>query len=157
MVKVAPRVWLALLGIALAACGSAGGAGSDAGPDAGVQPSDGGAGDAGPDAGLGDAGDTWTDYAQGFFASYCVSCHTVGGAGDPTASVGLDFTQYAQVQANGPTIQCGVAVTQEAVWNCGGNPVPEQFPICNSGCTNPKPSAAERDRLVAWISAGMPE
>jgi hypothetical protein len=154
----------ALLCLALTACGDAASNGADAGggdagqaPDAGSPPLDGGLGDAGADGGSPDAGDTWTDYAQGFFATYCTSCHTVGGAGDPTAATGLDFTQYADVQANGPTIRCGVGVTQDATWDCTGSPAAEQFPICNSGCTNPKPTAAERDRLVAWVSAGMPE
>ncbi len=154
----------ALLACALIACGSPASTGVDAGggdagtiADAGAPPADGGMVDAGSDGGGPDAGDTWTDYAQGFFATYCTSCHTVGGPGDPSAATGLDFTQYADVQANGPTIRCGVAVTQEPSWGCSGSPAAEQFPICNSGCTNAKPSDAERDRLVAWISAGMPE
>jgi hypothetical protein len=147
-----------LLALLVAACGDAAN-GADAGTDAGPSDltADAGAGDAGADAGIADAGDTWTSYAQDFFATYCTSCHSVGAEGDPTARTGLDFTQYAQVQANGPAIQCGVAVTQPPTWNCSGSVAPEQFPICNTGCTNQKPTDPERIRLVDWISAGMPQ
>ncbi|HUB05880.1 MAG TPA: hypothetical protein VMB50_02705 [Myxococcales bacterium] len=99
----------------------------------------------------GGGGDTWTNWASpDFFQSYCVSCHTPGGQGDPSGS-NLDFTQYANVATNAATIRCGVAVTQDAAWNC--TVAAEQFPI-GSG---PHPTAPERDRLVAWIDAGMPE
>jgi hypothetical protein len=99
--------------------------------------------EAAPEAG---GGDTWTNYAQGFFATYCVSCHNSSDA------TGRDFTQQAIVVANKATIRCGVAVTQDTSWTCGASPTAKQFPIG----TGPKPTDAERDRIVAWITAGAP-
>jgi len=90
--------------------------------------------------------DTWTSYAQGFFTTYCTSCHD---AKDPT---GLDFTIQADVENEKLAIRCGVAVAQDPSWSCGATPTPKQFPIG----TGPKPSDAERTRLVAWITAGSP-
>jgi mono/diheme cytochrome c family protein len=86
---------------------------------------------------------------MGFFQSYCVSCHSPTG-GDPGDK---NFTQYASVVKYSAHIRCGVAQkhTQQPSWNCSESE--EQFPIG----TGPKPSGAERDRLVAWIDAGMPE
>ncbi|MHB1844857.1 MAG: hypothetical protein ACYCWW_08505, partial [Deltaproteobacteria bacterium] len=97
------------------------------------------------------SGDTWSSWASpDFVKTYCISCHVPGGQGDPQGA-GLDFTQYADVQANAQTIRCGVAVTQDPSWSCA---VPaEQFPIGNG----PMPTSAERDRLVAWIGAGLPQ
>jgi len=95
--------------------------------------------------------DTWTNYAGGFFTQYCVECHT---AKDTT---GLDFTQYAIVYKNRATIRCGVCVQQDPSWSCAAFPPAKQFPINDSTGTNPKPSDAERDRLVAWIDAGAPQ
>lgn len=140
-------VWLSLIG-----CWNTAGTSADGG-----HPSDSPTYDSGQQVADGGASDTWSNYAQGFFAMYCTSCHTVGGEGDPTASVGLDFTQYAQVQSQGPIIRCGTAATQDSAWACGRSPPPSQFPICNTGCTNPKPTDAERARIAAWITAGMPE
>jgi hypothetical protein len=118
--------------------------GMDAGvPDAGV--------DAGVDAGTdggGDAGDTWNSYAKGFFQTYCVHCHHPGGDDPNTGD--KNFTMYSSVQKYSPHIRCGVAATQDAAWNCAE--VPRQFPIAS-----PFPSDPERDRLVAWINAGLPE
>jgi hypothetical protein len=100
------------------------------------------------DAAVGDAGnaDTWASYAQGFFATYCVSCH------DSKDSTGRDFTMQAKVESEKTTIRCGVAVTQDPSWKCAASPVAKQFPIGGG----PKPSDAERDRIVAWITAGAP-
>jgi hypothetical protein len=81
---------------------------------------------------------------KGFFAMYCVSCHA---ASDPT---GRDFTQLSVVVTNAATIRCGVAATMQS--GCGVSPAPKQFPIG----TGPKPSDAERQRIVAWIDAGTP-
>lgn len=98
-----------------------------------------------------DAGDTWTSWASPqFFQAFCVSCHRPDGQGDPSG--GLDFNTYQDVSANAGNIRCGVAVTQNADWNCPGTIVAEQFPIG----TGPKPSAEQRDRLVDWIDAGFP-
>ena len=49
-------------------------------------------------------------------------------------------------------MRCGVAAVQDPSWNCGTSPSPRQFPIGNG----PKPTDAERARLVAWITAGEP-
>jgi hypothetical protein len=137
--------------------GSSGGAAAGAtggGSSSGNGATGGGTGGGSTSTGGGTSGggvDTWTNWASpDFFQSYCVSCHTPGGQGDPSGA-NLDFTQYADVAANGATIRCGVAVTQDAAWNC--TVAAEQFPI-GSG---PHPTAPERDRLVAWIDAGMPE
>ena|SRR5450432_412518 len=130
---------------------------SDTAQDAG--PDDAGASDAGPvdagaldaggmDAGL-DAGDTWNNYAMGFFQSYCVSCHSPTG-GDPGDK---NFTQYASVVKYSALIRCGVSTSHQADWNCPSNVLARQFPIGHGAM----PQDSERDRLVAWIDAGMPE
>jgi len=95
------------------------------------------------------AGDTWGNYAEGFFKKYCVECHS------PTVNPTYDFTQYAIVKKNAPTIRCGVAATHQS--GCASVPMPTQFPISDAAGTNPKPSDAERARIVAWIEAGTPE
>ena len=126
----------------------------DAGtPDAGS--SDAGSPDAGsPDAGGPDAGaDTWSTWASpDFFARYCTSCHTPGQQGDPSGAH-YDFTGYTDVAAHAAEIRCGTAVTQDPAWSCGSFPPAKQFPIG----TGPKPTDAERDRLVAWFDAGYPQ
>jgi hypothetical protein len=94
----------------------------------------------------GASGDTWENYAAGFFTAYCTSCHN---SSDPT---GRDFTVQATVLQNEVAMRCGVAVTQDPSWKCAASPVAEQFPIGNG----PKPTDAERDRIVAWITAGEP-
>lgn len=95
----------------------------------------------------GDAGpDTWTSYAAGFFKSYCTACHNT------QDSTGRDFNIQAKVEAEKFIARCGVAVAQDPSWNCAASPVAKQFPI-GSG---PKPSDAERTRIVAWITAGAP-
>src|SRR5262249_22319329 len=91
----------------------------------------------------GNGTDTWGNYAQGFFATYCVECHS------PTVNPVNDFTQYAMAKKFAPIIRCGVAPT--LLSGCSGSPPPKQFPIFDSTKSNPKPSDAERDRIVAWI------
>ena len=90
--------------------------------------------------------DTWENYARNFFATYCTSCH---GPQDPTAR---DYNIQANVAKDRAAMRCGVASTQDPAWNCGPSPVARQFPIGNG----PKPSDAERARIVAWIDAGDP-
>ena len=98
-------------------------------------------------------GDTWTSWASpDFFQAYCTSCHSAGGQGDPSGS-GYDWTQYADVQTDANLIRCGVAVTQDPAWHCPSAIAAKQFPIGNG----PHPSDADRDRLVGWIDAGLPE
>jgi hypothetical protein len=90
--------------------------------------------------------DTWITYAQGFFGNYCISCHNSGDA------TGRDYSIQANVVKDKLPMRCGVCVTQDATWNCAASPVAKQFPI-GSG---PKPTDAERTRIVAWITAGAP-
>jgi hypothetical protein len=131
-------VALALLGsLVVAACSSSspspqGGGGQDASYVA-------------PEGGV-----TWADWRQGFFTKYCVECH---GASNPD---GLDFGQQSIVVANKATIRCGVSVTQDPSWACSASVSAKQFPISDTAGTNPKPSDAERDEVVAWIDAGCP-
>lgn len=101
-------------------------------------------------AGEGGSGDTWASWAQGFFTTYCIECHS---ASDPK---GLNFTMQSIVVANKDTIRCGVSVMQDPSWNCAAFPPAKQFPISDMAGTNPKPSDAERNRAVAWIDAGCP-
>jgi hypothetical protein len=71
---------------------SAGGADSDPGAD-----SAGGA-DSGPASGCEDAPEvTWTSWGDGFFASYCRSCHSVDSPNRFGAPAGVDFDTEAQV------------------------------------------------------------
>lgn len=92
------------------------------------------------------AADTWTSYAAGFFVTYCNACHN---AQDPAAR---DYSIQADVAKDKAIMRCGVAATQDASSNCASSPVAKQFPI-GSG---PKPTDAERARIVAWITAGEP-
>lgn len=104
-------------------------------PDAGY--------DAGRDAGADAAPpDTWTNYGQGFFGTYCVECHDV---------TPRDFRSLEDVRANGDTIRCGVS--DVALDGCDTWPPPRQFPIGDG----PFPSDEERARIAAWIAAGAPE
>ncbi len=91
------------------------------------------------------AAPTYGNFAKNFFTTYCVKCHP-----SPTESP-RDFTQLSVIQQNAPAIRCGVSPT--ALSGCSGNPAPGQFPIGNG----PFPSDAERDELVAWIEAGLPQ
>jgi hypothetical protein len=90
--------------------------------------------------------DTWETYAKNFFATYCTSCH------NPQDSTGRDYNIQADVLSDRVAMRCGVAASQDPAWNCAPSPVPRQFPIGNG----PKPSDAERARIVAWINAGEP-
>lgn len=40
---------------------------------------------------------TWQNYADGFFRSYCLSCHSATAADRHEATVGVDFDTQAQV------------------------------------------------------------
>jgi hypothetical protein len=137
-------------GAAAASCSS--GSSPGGGSSSGSTSSSGGTSSSGSGSSGGDAasGDTWASWAQGFFATYCVECHA---ASDPT---GRDFTQQSVVVTNQSTIRCGVCVQQDPSWNCPAKPPAKQFPISDSAGTNPKPTDAERNRVVAWITAGCP-
>lgn len=96
------------------------------------------------------SGDTWASWGMGFFSTYCVECHA---ASDPT---GLNFTMQSVVIQNKLAIRCGVCNVQDPSWGCPASPHAKQFPISDARGSNLKPSAADRDRVVAWIAAGCP-
>jgi hypothetical protein len=133
--------------LANAACSS-----SSTAPAGGNTPTDSGSGgsaDSASDGGAdsaSDGGDTWDSWAQGFFATYCVSCHAA------SDSTGRDFRSKAIVVSNKLEIRCGVSAMQDPSWACAASLPPRQFPIGNG----PKPTDAERERAVAWITAGCP-
>ncbi len=145
--------------LALAAACDNSPSGTDAGPvsqaDAGATADAAVSADSGArsDAGTGqDAGgsvdgatsaDTWTNFAQGFFTTYCVPCHS--------ANPPRDYSTMVDVMRDSAEIACGVSPT--ALSGCGSFPPPNQFPIG----TGPHPSDADRQRIVAWIEAGLPE
>lgn len=91
--------------------------------------------------------DGWETFAKDFMAKYCVECHAA-------ASATRNYTTIDHVKRDLVKIKCGVASTKLA--GCGTFPPPKQFPIDNAGKTNPKPTDAERARLVAWLEAGTP-
>ena len=139
-----------VLVVGLAACSSGGGpAGSGGGATTATTTGTGGATTTTSTTATGDAGgDTWGTYAQGFFAKYCVECHNPS---DPAR----DYDKLADVMTDSALIRCGVAATKPS--GCGSSPVPKQFPISDTSGTNPKPTDAERQRIVAWIEAGLPQ
>jgi hypothetical protein len=114
--------------------------------------SEGGAQDSAVGTGGEDAaeGDTWSSYAQGFFAMYCVECHAAGNAT-------RDYSTLTDIVRDQAQIRCGVAASQDPTWNCPAFPPAKQFPISNATTSNPKPTDAERTRIVAWIGAGLPQ
>ncbi len=134
---------------------SAGTGGSAAGssPAAGAGGSSGAGGSASggaSGAGGGAAGDTWENYGKGFMTTYCVSCHNDDNQGSATR----DYHMLQAVKAESEDIACGLAKSQE-VWSargCTGGPAAMQFPAGGGA----KPDDAERDRILAWIDAGMP-
>ena len=130
--------------------GTAGSGGTGATGGGGTAGSGGTGGSAGAAGAAGAAGvaDTWTNFAQGFFATYCIECH---GAGDALR----DYSTIGDVIRDKDSIRCGVASAAQT--GCGSWPPPKQFPIDNATQSNPKPADAERDRIVAWIEAGLPE
>ena len=93
--------------------------------------------------------DTWTTYAQGFFKTYCVECHS-------STSTTRKYDSIADVKRDKDLIRCGVAPTKLSGCTTT-SPAPRQFPINNATKTNPKPTDADRSRLVAWIDGGLLE
>jgi hypothetical protein len=127
--------------------GVTGGSGGSA-PTPDAASTGGAGGSSGPDAAT--SADSWDSFASGFFTSYCVSCHNDDKKGEPTR----DYHQMANVVREKKEIACGLASSQ-AAWaqrGCTGFPPARQFPVGNG----PKPTDAERDRLVKWIDAGTP-
>jgi len=129
--RVTSGLAIATLAFAMA-CGPTTEEPADAGvPDAGEAPAE----DAGPPP------DTWENYAQGFFNSYCVGCHSDGAR---------DYTTMAHVTRDEAGIRCGVAPTE--VDGCGmGLPAPQQLPIGGG----PFPDDDARTRLIEWIEGGL--
>jgi hypothetical protein len=80
---------------------------------------------------------------------FCVSCHNDDNAGVATR----DYHLLANVTKEKAAIACGVSppatFTQRG---CMGAPAARQFPVGNG----PKPTDAQRDRLVRWIDSGAP-
>ncbi|HEY8038403.1 MAG TPA: c-type cytochrome [Polyangiaceae bacterium] len=131
---------------ALAACSSTSSSPpAGTGGDAAVTGDDSGSG-----GGDSAAGDTWANWAQGFFTKYCVECHGVND------STGRDYGVLANVVKDKTVMRCGVAAAQDPAWGCQPSPAARQFPISDTAGTNPKPTDAERNRVVAWITAGCP-
>jgi hypothetical protein len=138
--------------------GATGGSGGATGGSGGSTGGSGGAADAGSTGGAGGAGspdagtsaDTWASFASGFFTSFCVACHDDDKKGVPAR----DYHMLANVMREKKEIACGLASSQ-AAWTqrgCSGFPPARQFPVGNG----PKPTDAERDRLLRWIDAGTP-
>jgi len=145
-----PLVLALSLSFACFGCGDDPAPLSDAGGALDAGRADAGTGDV--DAGEADAGtsldaaapvDTWSSFAQGFFATYCVECHSTSPK---------DFNLLADVRASAPRIRCGTSDVTLATCT-PSSPRARQFPI-GSG---PSPSDAERARIVAWIDAGLAE
>jgi hypothetical protein len=67
-----------------------------------------------------------------------------------------DYSTLTDVARDRTLIRCGVCVQQDPSWACPAFPPAKQFPISNATGTNPKPADAERNRVVAWLSAGAP-
>jgi cytochrome c5 len=91
-----------------------------------------------PDGGAG--GDTWTSFAQPFFASYCTRCHssTLTGAARNGAPDGYNWDDEAAVRAHLDMIRTAVGV---------GNFMPP---------SDPRPPCDDRRRIVRWIDAAAP-
>ncbi len=93
-------------------------------------------------AGASMAGDTWSTFAQTWFSSFCTECHAGGTR---------NYTTIDEVRRDAAKIRCGVAPTR--LPECSGFPPPGQFPVG----TGAKPTAEERNRLIAWIDSGLAE
>jgi hypothetical protein len=92
--------------------------------------------------------DTWTNYADAFFMTYCDSCHD-----GKMPGIAQNFNEYSQVKPLVAEMRCGVAPTLQSGCSATAFPPPTQFPIGDG----PKPTDAERLRFVAWVNAGAPE
>ncbi len=95
------------------------------------------------------AADTWDSFASDFVQSYCISCHSPGGS-----AASHDYGALAGVQPDAAAMACGLTKSTEdwTARGCSGSPVARQFPAGNGD----EPSDEERDRMIAWIDAGMP-
>lgn len=86
-------------------------------------------------------GDTWAGFAQGFFARWCVRCHS-DALTSPEARGGapamLNWNVEATVRGELARIRNDVGVTNYMPFN------------------PPRPPCEERRRLVRWIDIGAP-
>ena len=91
-----------------------------------------------PDGGAG--GDTWTSFAQPFFATYCTRCHssTLAGNARNGAPDGYNWDDEATVRAHLDVIRSAVGVV---------NFMPPN---------DPQPPCDDRRRVVRWIDADAP-
>jgi len=134
--------FFAAISVVLLACSS-----SDAPSSGQPGPSGGTGGSSGAPSDSGS--DTWSSFAEGFFATYCVSCHDGTKTTNGSPIVG-NFRNLADVMQHKTDIRCGVAPAvvqgcEQSKWP------PKQFPVG----TGPKPTDEERARIVAWIEAGL--
>jgi hypothetical protein len=85
-------------------------------------------------------GDTWDTFAEDFFATWCVRCHssTLTGTARNGAPEGFNWDVEASVREHLPMIRAAVGVD---------NIMP---------FTPPDPTCDERARLVRWIDGGAP-
>lgn len=93
----------------------------------------------GPDASV--MGDTWSDFARGFFMTWCVRCHSstlTTPEARSGAPPGYNWDDEAAVRMRLPLIRAAVGVDN---W----------MPL-----TPPNPDCDERRRLVRWIDIGAP-
>jgi hypothetical protein len=121
--------------------------GSAGQPDTGAGGS--GGGDTGPSPDGPVAADTWETFAKAFFTTYCVACHD----DDKKGAATRDYHLLANVMKEKAEIACGVATPAE--WTrlaCKAFPPARQFPVGGG----PKPTDADRERLVRWIDSGTP-
>lgn len=91
-----------------------------------------------PDGGAG--GDTWSNYAQGFFQMWCTRCHssTLSGAARNGAPDGYNWDEQATVNGHLAEIRDAVGVSNFMPF------------------TPPDPSCDDRRRIVRWIDADAP-
>jgi hypothetical protein len=92
--------------------------------------------------------DTYASFAEGFFSSYCTSCHGPGGSVSY-----IDLSIYAGVVEEQATIRCGVSPVQ--LDDCGAAPglYRPRFPVGPGA----RPEDDERQQIVDWIDNGLPE
>lgn len=133
---------LALFCLAVSACSGDGGTPIDAATGGDAPLVNGCPVLAAPQANPGDPidGDTFATFAAPLFQSFCTRCHSMAlsGAARNGAPTGFDWDSEASVRAHLPEIRNAIGVL---------NFMPP---------SDPRPSCAERQRLVRWIDADAP-
>jgi len=82
---------------------------------------------------------SWTHDVQPIIAMYCLSCHGDGGIEQSV----FNYSTYQGVYRNRAAM-----LTQ--VYQC-------LMPLADASPPPPRPSAAERETIVAWIACGAPD